>query len=51
MDAPTWKPARVAGAIGMAPWGMIDLNPLSMRADTWTCYRKRFFPAGQEDRL
>ena len=42
VDAATWKPARVTGALGIQPWGAIQTGAASNQTNQWTCYRKQF---------
>lgn len=36
-----WKPAKVIGILGIAPWGAIPSDAASAHANLWTCYRKK----------
>ena len=42
VDAPAWKPAKVVGNLGIAPWSGIQAGAASAQVNLWTCYRKRF---------
>jgi len=41
-DATTWKPAKVTGNLGIAPWGNIQTDAAAAQTNLWTCYRKTF---------
>lgn len=40
-SATTWKPVKVIGNLGIAPWGAIPSDAASAHANLWTCYRKK----------
>lgn len=40
-DASVWKPVRVLGAAGIAPWSAVPVHSASVQ-NLWTCYRKNF---------
>ena len=42
VDAAAWKPVRVVGNLGIAPWVGIQGGPDSSTVNLWTCYRKHF---------
>jgi len=41
-DAAVWKPVRVVGNLGIAPWGEVKGGSGATPVNLWTCYRKSF---------
>lgn len=42
LAASRWKPVRVMGQLGIAPWGTHPAEGAGAQMNLWTCYRKKF---------